>query len=327
MQAIEISKHGGPEVLELVDVPIPAPANDELLVRVNAAGVNYTDAGFRDGTFTCPLPMRLGKEACGIVEALGRDVSGFKVGDRVAATLLDGAYAEFVTGPAKLWVHVPDAVNDALACTAMMQGLTAHYLTHDVFALRPGSVALFTAATSGVNAFAMPMAKGLGATVIAIVSSAEKKQLAHQNGADFVIDSSSSDVVKEIKSLTKGNGVDVVYDSVGPALFPLLLSVVKPRGAAVLYGAASGKLTALDTKDWLFYSINAVSPSIENYIEDRAELLTRARSVFDGIIAGTFNLSEPRVFPLAAAREAHESLADKSRSGKIVLVPKQNSES
>ncbi len=321
MRAVEISEYGDPKVLKLVDVPVPECGANELLVKVSAAGVNFTDIGFREGTFKKSLPLRLGKEACGTVAKIGSEVKGFDLGQRVAATLLDGAYAQYVSGPAHMWVPVPAGVDDVQACAAMMQGMTGHYLTHDAYRIRAGDLALFTAAASGVNAFSIPMAKALGATVIAGVSNHSKEQAAREYGADHVVNLAENDLITEVRKIAGNGGIDVVYDSVGQALFPQLIQLVKPRGTAVLYGAGSGKLTTLDTRDWLFYSINLISPSIENYIEDRAELLERARCVFEGIISGSFKSCIRGTFSLSDVERAHEAMEDRRQSGKIVLLP------
>ncbi len=182
MEAVEIQEHGGLEVLRVVDVPVPEPGPGELLVRVAAAGVNFTDIGFREGTFTRPLPLRLGKEAAGTVAALGAGVTGLAVGQRVVATVIDGAYAEYVATPADRWVPIPDGLDDARACAAMMQGMTGHYLTHDAHPIRPADVVLFQAAASGVAAFALRMAKERGATVIGVVSHPAKAAAARGGG-------------------------------------------------------------------------------------------------------------------------------------------------
>ena len=321
MNAVEINKHGGIEVLQLVQVPVPEPAAGEILVKVSAAGVNYTDIGFREGSFYREVPLRLGKEAVGLVEKVGDGVVAFSPGERVGATLIDGAYAEYVAAPAHRWVRIPDELDDVQACASMMQGMTGHYLTQDCCAIGDGNTVLFTAAASGVNSFAIPMAKELGATVIGVVSNADKVDAAVNVGADHVIISSAQDFVAETHKITRGAGVAAAFDSVGAKTFHKVLKTIKPRGTAVLYGAASGPVTSFDTSHWLFYSIYVLSPSIENYIEDPGELTIRATAVFKGIIEQRYRVAIGGVYRLDQVQEAHRALSDPTRVGKIILSP------
>lgn len=321
MRAVEILEHGGPEVLQMMDVPVPAPGPGELLVRVTAAGVNFTDIGFRVGEFKRPLPLRLGKEAAGTVAGLGTGITGFTLGQRVVATLIDGAYAEYVAAPADQWVPIPDDLDDARACAAMMQGMTGHYLTHDAYAIRPRDTVLFQAAASGVSAFAVPMAKECGATVIGVVSHPEKAEAARAAGADHVIVSSEEDFVAAVKRMTDGAGVRAVYDSVGRDTFARSIECLRPRGTLVLYGVASGPVTSFDTAEWLFYSKYVLSPSIENYVATRDDLLRRAEATFAGVLEDRYRVEIGGVFPLTAVADAHRALADRQRTGKIILIP------
>jgi NADPH2:quinone reductase len=321
MRAVEISEYGGPEVLRVVDVPIPEPGVGEILVRVSAAGVNFTDIGFRTGQFTRPLPLRLGKEAAGTVAAIGPGVTGFALGQRVAATLLDGAYAEYVAAPADRWVPLPDTLDDARACAALMQGMTGHYLTHDAYPIRSGDIVLFQAAASGVAAFALPMAKERGATVIGVVSRPEKADAARRAGADHVIISPEEDFVAAARRLTGGAGVHAVYDSVGRETFARDIACVRTRGTVVLFGAASGAVETFDTSEWLFYSKYVVAPSIEDYVATRDELHHRAAATFAGVLEGRYPVTIGGAFPLAAVADAHRALADRGRTGKLILIP------
>ena len=321
MRAVQIHEHGGPEVLRVEEVSVPEPGPGELLVRVAAAGVNYTDSGFRDGTFTRPLPLRLGKEAAGTVAGIGTGVSGFAVGQRVVATLIDGAYAEFVVASADSWVPIPDGLDDARACAAMMQGMTGHYLTHNAYPIRQGDTVLFHAAASGVAAFALRMAKERGATVIGVVSRPEKAAAARAAGANHVVVSSEADFVAAARELTGGAGVHAVYDPVGPETFTRSLGCVRTHGTLVLYGAAGGRVDSFNTADWLFYSKYVIAPSIEDYVATRAELVRRAEATFAGVLSGAYLVEIGGTFPLAEVAAAHRALADRTRTGKLILTP------
>ena len=321
MKAVQIYTHGGPEALRYEEVPTPEPGAGELLVKVAAAGVNFTDIGFREGEFARPLPLRLGKEAAGAVAAVGAGVSGFAIGQRVVATLIDGGYAEYVVAPADRWVPIPDGLDDARACAAMMQGMTAHYLTHDAYAIQPGETVLFHAAASGVSAFALRMAKERGATVIGVVSRPEKADIARAAGADHVIVSSVEDFVAAVQRLTGGVGVHALYDSVGRETFARGIACVRPRGTLLLYGAASGPVATFDTAQWLFYSKYVLSPSIEDYVATRADLLMRANATFAGVLSGAYPVEIGGIYALSAAADAQRALADRGRTGKLILVP------
>ncbi len=321
MRAVEIQEHGGPEKLRVVDVPVPEPGPGDVLVCVTAAGINFTDIGFREGTFARPLPLRLGKEAAGAVAACGAGVTDFAVGQRVVATAIDGAYAEYVVAPADRWVPIPDGLDDARACAAMMQGMTGHYLTHDVYPIQTGDVVLFQAAASGVAAFALRMAKERGASIIGVVSHPTKVAVARAAGADHVIIAGEEDFVAAARRLTDGAGVHAVYDSVGRDTFARGIDCLRPRGTLILFGAASGPVTTFDTTQWLFYSKYVIAPSIEEYIATRDELLHRAGATFAGIIEGRYPTEIGGTFPLAAVADAHRALADRGRTGKLILAP------
>lgn len=321
MKAVQIYAHGGPEVLRVEDVPVPEPGPGELLVRVSAAGINYTDIGFREGVFTRSLPLRLGKEAAGTVAGVGDGVTGFTVGQRVVATIIDGAYAAYVVAPAHQWVPIPDGLDDARACAAMMQGMTGHYLTHDAFPIGEGDVVLFHAAASGVSVFALRMAKEHGATTIGVVSRPEKADAARAAGADHVIVSSGEDFVAAAKRLTGGVGVHAVYDPVGQETFVRSLECLRTRGILVLYGAASGPVKSFDTAQWLFYSKYVLAPSIEDYVATRDDLTRRAAATFAGVISGAYPVTIGGTFPLTEVVAAHHALADRTRTGKLILVP------
>src|SRR5579864_4521582 len=246
MKAIQIPKTGGVEVLAFLDIPTPKPKPNEVLVKIAAAGVNFIDVYFREGRYPVAPPFILGQEASGAVSELGSDVKDFKLGERVAYTGITGAYAEYEAVPADRLVRVPAGITDNQAAAAMLQGMTAHYLTHSTYPLKKGDVALIHAAAGGVGLLLVQMAKNLGARVIATVSTEEKAKLAREAGADDVIFYTKQDFEVETKRLTDGKGVHVVYDGVGQTTFDKGLNVLRPRGHMVLFGASSGPVPPVD---------------------------------------------------------------------------------
>src|SRR5438309_2453631 len=240
MKAIQVQKTGGPEVLTVVDLPVPKPKANEAVVKIAASGVNFIDVYFREGRYPSALPFTDGQEAAGTVTELGSDVRSVKVGDRVAYSNVIGTYAEYAAVPAERLVHVPDNISDQQAAAAMLQGMTAHYLIYTTYQLKKGDTALIHAAAGGVGLLLVQMAKNIGARVIGTAGSEEKARLAREAGADEVILYSSQDFEAETKRFTGGKGVDVVYDGVGKSTFDKDLNVLRPRGYLVLFGGASG---------------------------------------------------------------------------------------
>ncbi|HYU47496.1 MAG TPA: quinone oxidoreductase, partial [Terriglobales bacterium] len=236
MKAIQIKQTGGPEVMELVDLPVPQPKPNEALVKIQASGVNFIDVYNREGRYKAPLPFVLGQEGAGVVSAVGAEAKGIAVGDRVAYATVLGSYAEYAAVPADRLVKIPTGVNEREAATAMLQGMTAHYLVHDTYPLKKGQTALIHAAAGGVGLLLVQMARNIGARIVATVSTEEKAQLARAAGADDVILYTQSDFEAETKRLTGGKGVDVVYDSVGKTTFDKGLNLLRPRGMMVLFG-------------------------------------------------------------------------------------------
>jgi NADPH2:quinone reductase len=327
MKAIQIKQTGGPEVMELVDLPVPQAKANEAVVKIAAAGVNFIDVYNREGRYKAPLPLVLGQEAAGVVSAVGSDVRDVKVGDRVAYTMSLGSYAEYAAVPAERLVKIPAGVGDRDAAAAMLQGMTAHYLSHDTYPLKKGETALVHAAAGGVGLLLVQMAHNFGARVIATVSTEEKAALARAAGADDVILYTQADFEAETKRMIAGKsgggkGVDVVYDSVGKTTFDKGLNLLRPRGMMVLYGGSSGAVAPLDplvlTQKG---SIFLTRPSLGNYIATAAELQQRAGAVFGMIRDGKLKLRIEHVYPLAEAQSAHRDLEGRKTTGKLLLLP------
>src|ERR1039457_3386289 len=246
MKAIQIKQTGGPEVMELADLPVPQPKANEAVVKIKAAGVNFIDVYNREGRYKAPLPLVLGQEGAGTVIAAGSDVRDFAVGDPVAYTSVLGSYAEYAAVPAERLVKIPSGVSERDAAAAMLQGMTAHYLCHDTYPLKKGETALVHAAAGGVGLLLTQMAHNIGARVIATVSTEEKAALARGAGADEIILYTQSDFEAETKRRTGGKGVDVVYDSVGKTTFDKGLNLLRPRGMMALFGGSSGPVAPVD---------------------------------------------------------------------------------
>src|SRR6266852_289375 len=246
MQAIQVQKSGGPEVLTLVDLPVPKPKPNEVVVKVSAAGVNFIDVYFREGRYATPLPFVNGQEACGIVSDVGNGVKSLKPGDRVAYTSVLGSYAQYAAAPSDRVVRVPEGITDLQAAAAMLQGMTAHYLVHDAYPLKKGETALIHAAAGGVGLLLVQMARSIGARVIGTAGSEDKAKLARQAGAHEVILYDRQDFEAETKRVTEGKGVHVIYDGVGKSTFEKDLNILRPRGCLVLFGAASGPVPPFD---------------------------------------------------------------------------------
>jgi NADPH2:quinone reductase len=322
MKAIQVKQPGGPEALELVDLPVPQPKANEAVVKVSAAGVNFIDVYFREGRYKAALPITLGQEGAGVVSAVGAEVMSVKTGDRVAWAGLPGSYAEYAALPADRLVPIPGGVTDQQAAAAMLQGMTAHYLSHDSYPLQRGEAALIHAGAGGVGLLLIQMAKNIGARVITTVSTDDKAKLAREAGANDVILYSHSDFEVETKRLTDGKGVDVVYDSVGKTTFEKGLNIIRPRGMMVLFGGSSGAAPALDPITLMQKgSLYITRPTMVNYVATREELLARASAVFGMIAAGKLKLRMEYSYPLAEAQKAHRDLEGRKTTGKLLLIP------
>jgi len=322
MKAIRIHNHGGPEVLAYEDVPVPEPRAGEARVKIEASGVNFIDIYHRIGLYPMNRPCILGSEGAGIVDALGEGVSEVKPGDRVAYAMIPGSYAEYAVVPAVKLVPVPDDIDAKSAAGIMLQGMTAHYLTHSTYPLQKGDTALVHAAAGGVGLLLVQVAKLLGAKVIGTVSTQAKADLARRAGADEIIEYTQADFLAEVKRITNGQGVHVVYDSVGATTFEKSLDCLRPRGYLVLFGQSSGPVAAFDpAKLAAKGSLFLTRPSLAHYALTRAELLRRATDLFDWMQAGKLNLRIEKSLPLQDAREAQQLLERRKTTGKLILIP------
>jgi NADPH:quinone reductase len=322
MKAIRVHETGGPEQLRYEDVPVPEPGAEQVRVKVAAIGLNFIDVYHRSGLYPMTPPFTPGSEIAGTVEAIGTEVSGFAVGERVASVRAIGAYAEYALVPAAMLVKVPAGIELQPAAAAMLQGMTAHYLLYSTYPLKAGETTLIHAAAGGVGLLLVQLAKQIGARVIGTVGNAEKAALARKAGADEVIIYTEEDFVAAVKRITAERGVDVVYDSVGQSTFEGSLNCLRPRGYLVLFGQASGpvppfNLQVLNAKGSLFVT----RPSLFHYVAERAELDQRAGDIFNRIGAGTLKLHIDRSFPLAEAAAAHRALEGRQTTGKVLIIP------
>lgn len=305
----------------LADIPVPEPKPNEALVKIAAAGVNFIDVYFREGRYKAAIPFVPGQEAAGDVVSVGNAVTGLKPGDRVAYAMVQGSYAEYAAVPADRLVKIPEAVSYLQAAAAMLQGMTAHYLSYSTYPLKKGETALVHAAAGGVGLLLVQMARNIGARVVATVSTDEKAQLARGAGADEVILYTQTDFEAETKRLTAGRGVDVVYDSVGKTTFEKGLNVLRPRGYMVLFGGSSGAVPPFDLiqlsgKGSLFVT----RPTLGHYVLTREELEMRANAVFGMIATRTLRLRVEHTYPLKDAAQAHRDLEGRKTTGKLLLL-------
>ena len=322
MKLIQVKDPGGPEKMELVEAPKPQPGPKQALVKIAASGVNFIDIYFRIGLYKAEPPITLGNEAAGTVEAVGPDVKEVAVGDRVAYAMQRGSYAEYALVPAAQLVKVPDALDLETAAAAMLQGMTAHYLTHSSYPLKKGDTALVHAAAGGAGRLIVQMAKMLGARVLGTVSTDQKAAIAREAAIDEVILYTQQDFEAEVKRLTGGRGVDVVYDSVGATTFVKSLNCLRPRGMMALFGQSSGAVppfdpSILNQKGSLFLT----RPSLAHHCLTREELEWRAGDVLGWIASGKLKLRVERKYPLARAADAHRDLEGRKTAGKLLLLP------
>ena len=329
MKAVRVHELGGPEVLRYEEVEAPEPGRGKALVEVAACGVNYLDIYYRSGFHWGghhgrELPYIPGAEGGGTVVAVGQGVSEVRVGDRVAYGISNGhgSYAELAAVPERHLVRVPDAVDLRSAAAAMLQGMTAHYLTRDTCPVGPGDTVLVHAAAGGTGLLLVQMAKMAGARVFGTVSTPEKAPIVEEAGADAVIDYTACDFAAEARRLTNGRGVNAVYDSVGKSTFEKSLDSLAPRGCMVLYGQSSGAVPPFDTAALNAKgSLSLSRPSLTHHTTDRAEILARAGDVLEWIEAGTLAVRIGHALPLSEAAEAHRLLASRQTTGKILLAP------
>jgi NADPH2:quinone reductase len=322
MKAVRVHQHGGPEVLKNEDVAIPEPKTGEARVRLEAIGVNFIDIYHRAGLYPQQMPFTLGTEGAGSVDAAGDGVTEVKPGDRVAYAMVPGSYAEYAIVPAWRLALVPPSISSSQAATLMLQGMTAHYLTHSTYPIKRGDTVLVHAAAGGVGLLLIQIAKLLGAQVIGTVSNEAKARIAKEAGADHLILYTQTDFLADVKKLTNGRGVHVVYDSVGQTTFEKSLDCLGPRGTLVLFGQSSGPVSSFDpgklaAKGSLFLT----RPSLAHYNLDRAEILKRANDLFEWTASGKLQIRIDKTLPLAEAAEAHRQLEARKTTGKVLLLP------
>jgi NADPH2:quinone reductase len=322
MKQIQITQTGAPDVMKIAEVPRPSPGAGQALVKIAASGVNFIDVYFRSGLYKADLPFTPGSEAAGAVESVGPGVTLVKPGERVAYAMARGSYSEYALVPADQLVPLPDDVDLQAAAAALLQGMTAHYLTHSTFPLKPGDKALVHAAAGGAGRLIVQMAKMLGATVYGTVGNDAKAAIAREAGADEAIVYTREDFAAEVKRFTGGKGVDVIYDSVGASTFLKGLDIIRPRGTMALFGQSSGPVAPIDPnilnpKGSLFLT----RPTLAHHVLTREELLWRAGDVLTWVGSGKLKLMIDKTYPLANAAEAHRDLEGRKTAGKLLLIP------
>ena len=322
MRAIQALRYGGSDTLAERELPLPMPAQGEVRVRIEAAGVNFIDIYQRTGLYPTQEPVRLGLEGAGIVEELGAGVTDLMPGERVAWSDVPGSYASHVCAPRARLVKVPAALDGAQAAAAMLQGMTAHYLAHDTYPLKPGDTCVVHAAAGGVGLLLCQMAARLGAQVIGVVSSEEKAERARRAGAHHVLVTSKATDLGVVRELTAGRGAQVVYDSVGRDTWQASLAALAPRGMLVLFGQSSGPVPPFDPQLLARGgSLFLTRPTLGHYVATPEELQRRASALFEMLLGGTLTLTLDQRFPLAQAAQAHERLASRASIGKLLLIP------
>jgi len=320
MRAIQIVQTGGPEVLQMAELPVPTPAAGQVLVKVAATGVNFIDTYLREGRYPAALPFVPGQEAAGTVVELGTGVERFVVGDRVAWTGTRGTYAEYACAPAADLLKIPQGMKLLDAAAVLTQGLTAHYLAHDTYAIQRGDTVLVHAGAGGVGLLLTQMAKARGARVITTMSTEEKAKLSRKAGADCVILYTQENFADAVKKFTGGEGLPAVYDSVGKTTFEDSLKCLRPRGLLALYGASSGAVPAVDPIRLMAGSLFLTRPTLKDYVRTRAELEARAAAVFDGVASGKLQVRVGQQYKLEEAQQAHRDLEGRKTTGKVLLT-------
>ena len=322
MRAVQVKEFGSSDVLEYLNLDIPFVSDNEVLIKQEAIGVNFIDIYQRSGAYQVKLPFIPGSEGSGVVENIGKDVSNFKIGDRVAYSMFPGGYAEYIAVSESNVVSVPDNIDFSTAAACLLQGMTAHYLLYSTFKLQSGQSCLIHAGAGGVGLILIQMAKNIGANVITTVSTEEKKQLALGAGADEVILYTKENFVEEVNKITKGQGLEVVYDSVGQTTFDGGLDCLKPRGYMVLYGQSSGAVPPVDPQ--LLNrkgSIFLTRPTLGSYMLDREELNWRSGDIFRWIEEGQLEIRIGLSLRLKDASRAQDDLAARKTTGKVILTP------
>ena len=322
MKAIQITETGGPEVLKYLDVADPHPGQGEVLVRLDAIGVNYMDVYTRTGLYpNSSLPIIPGGEGSGRVTEIGANVTEVEVGDLVTYTGVGGSYAEQVVAPSWRLVRIPDGLDAEIAAAVMLQGMTAHYLCRSTYPLGPDDTCLIHASAGGVGLLLTQMAKSLGATVIGTVSTKEKQKLSVDAGADYVINYKDNDFEKEVLDISSGKGVQVVYDAVGVDTFEKSIRCLDTRGCMVLYGQSSGLVPPISPMLLNSKSLFLTRPTLASYTASREEILNRSGDVLESVKTGQLKVRIHRRFQLENADEAHTQLEGRLTTGKLLLIP------
>ncbi|MGY4708680.1 quinone oxidoreductase family protein [Mycolicibacterium sp. CBM1] len=324
MHAIEVAETGGPEVLNYVEKPKPTPGSGEVLIEADAIGVNYIDTYFRSGLYPRELPFVLGTEVCGTVAAVGDDVAAIKPGDRVVTANASGAYAEFCTAPADFVAYVPDAVQSDAVASALLKGMTAHYLIKSVYAVQARDFLLVHAGAGGVGLILTQWATSLGARVITTASNPEKAELSRQAGAVEVLayPEDPAEFAANVRELTNGHGVAAVYDGVGKTTFDASLASLAVRGTLALFGASSGPVPPVDPQRLnTAGSVYLTRPNLAHFTRTQDEFAWRAGELLDAIADGSITITVGGHYPLAEAQRAHRDLQDRKTTGSIVLLP------
>lgn len=324
MHAVEVAETGGPEVLRYVEKPVPSPGPGEVLIQADAIGVNYIDIYFRSGTYPRQLPYVAGSEVCGTVAAVGDDVAVINVGDRVVTANAVGAYAEYCTAPADFVAYVPEVVQSDVIASALLKGMTAHYLITSVYQVQPRDFLLVHAGAGGVGLILTQWATSLGARVITTASTADKADLSRQAGAVEVLDypEDPSEFAGRVRELTNGRGVAAVYDGVGASTFDASLASLAVRGTLALFGAASGPVPPVDPQRLSAAgSVSLTRPSLVHFVRTPDEFAWRAGEVLEAIADGSIVITVGGHYPLAEADRAHTDLQNRKTTGSIVLLP------
>jgi len=324
MHAVEVAETGGPEVLRYVEKPVPSPGPGEVLIQADAIGVNYIDIYFRSGTYPRQLPYVAGSEVCGTVAAVGDDVAVINVGDRVVTANAVGAYAQYCTAPADFVAYVPEVVQSDVIASALLKGMTAHYLIKSVYQVQPRDFLLVHAGAGGVGLILTQWATSLGARVITTASTADKADLSRQAGAVEVLDypEDPAEFAGRVRELTNGRGVAAVYDGVGASTFDASLASLAVRGTLALFGAASGPVPPVDPQRLSAAgSVSLTRPSLVHFVRTPDEFAWRAGEVLEAIADGSIVITVGGHYPLAEADRAHTDLQERKTTGSIVLLP------
>lgn len=322
MKAICISQTGGPEVLKYINIPVPEISSSEVLLKIEAIGINFIDTYHRAGLYPIKLPFIPGLEAAGVVEQIGHKVKDINIGDRVAYNGIPNSYAEYVTAPESKLVKLPKEINNQIGAAMMLQGMTAHYLTHSTYPIKETDTVLIHAAAGGVGLLLVQMAKASGAKVFGTVSTPDKANIAWDAGADKVIIYTKQNFGKEVNRFTNDRGVDVVYDGVGLSTYEQSLTSLRTRGTLVLFGQSSGPVPPINPRILSQTgSLYLTRPTLIDYSATREEFHQRANDMFELVQSGRLKIRIDKTLPFSKATEAHQLLEERRTSGKLLLIP------